>query len=412
MNNSQREEEERQIQKEKIEQQIKDSTGYTELVRINEIDDNDQQDDYVEEYMDDNTEMSALEQLQKKIQKKILEVYILIDYNSQPVDHSKINYIPIRKNFYMESPLIAKMTDVRLSLFINNKQEEVSKLRESWRMTIRGRDYPRPVLTWAQCGLTEKILRVINKLGYEKPFPIQSQSIPTVMSGREVIAVAKTGSGKTLAYLLPLFRHILDQPPVKEGDGPIGLILAPARELVAQIYNEASKFCKPLGIRCTAVYGGTSMTDQINSLKRGSEIIVCTPGRMIEILCLNQGRLVGLRRVSYVVLDEADRMLDMGFEPQIQMILRNARPDRQLVMFSATFPSHVENLARKILKRPIMIVVGGRTEVAAEVSQSIEVRTKEQKYPRLLQILGEWYDRGLILIFVDKQQKADYVSYK
>ena len=412
MNNSQREEEERQIQKEKIEQQIKDSTGYTELVRINEIDDNDQQDDYVEEYMDDNTEMSALEQLQKKIQKKILEVYILIDYNSQPVDHSKINYIPIRKNFYMESPLIAKMTDVRLSLFINNKQEEVSKLRESWRMTIRGRDYPRPVLTWAQCGLTEKILRVINKLGYEKPFPIQSQSIPTVMSGREVIAVAKTGSGKTLAYLLPLFRHILDQPPVKEGDGPIGLILAPARELVAQIYNEASKFCKPLGIRCTAVYGGTSMTDQINSLKRGSEIIVCTPGRMIEILCLNQGRLVGLRRVSYVVLDEADRMLDMGFEPQIQMILRNARPDRQLVMFSATFPSHVENLARKILKRPIMIVVGGRTEVAAEVSQSIEVRTKEQKYPRLLQILGEWYDRGLILIVVDKQQKADYVSYK
>lgn len=276
-------------------------------------------------------------------------------------------------------------------------------------MKIRGRNYPRPVFTWAQCGLTEKILHVINKLGYAKPFPIQSQAIPTVMSGREVIAVAKTGSGKTLAYLLPLFRHILDQPPVVEGDGPIGLILAPARELVAQIYNEASKFCKVLGIRITAVYGGTSMTEQINSLKRGSEIIVCTPGRMIDILCLNQGRLVGLRRVSYVVLDEADRMLDMGFEPQITTILQNARPDRQLVMFSATFPTHVENLARKMLKKPVMIVVGGRTEVAAEVSQTIEVRTKEQKFPRLLQILGEWYDRGLILVFVDKQQKADYV---
>ena len=151
------------------------------------------------------------------------------------------------------------------------------------------------------------------------------------------------------------------------------------------------------------------MTEQINSLKRGSEIIVCTPGRMIDILCLNQGRLVGLRRVSYVVLDEADRMLDMGFEPQITTILQNARPDRQLVMFSATFPTHVENLARKMLKKPVMIVVGGRTEVAAEVSQTIEVRTKEQKFPRLLQILGEWYDRGLILVFVDKQQKADYV---
>lgn len=102
-------------------------------------------------------------------------------------------------------------------------------------------------------------------------------------------------------------------------------------------------------------------------------------------------------------------MLDMGFEPQITTILQNARPDRQLVMFSATFPTHVENLARKMLKKPVMIVVGGRTEVAAEVSQTIEVRTKEQKFPRLLQILGEWYDRGLILVFVDKQQKADYV---
>ena len=185
------------------------------------------------------------------------------------MDHSKITYLPIKKNFYKESPLITKMTD-----------DEIAKLRESWRMTIRGKNYPRPVLTWTQCGLSEKILHVIDRLGYEKPFPIQCQSIPTVMSGREVIAIAKTGSGKTLAYLLPLFRHIMDQPPVKEGDGPIGLILAPARELVAQIYNEASKFCRVLVIRITAVYGGTSMTDQINSLKRGSEIIVCTPGTL------------------------------------------------------------------------------------------------------------------------------------
>lgn len=179
-----------------------------------------------------------------------------------------------------------------------------------------------------------------------------TQAIPTIMSGRECIAVAKTGSGKTLAYLLPLFRHILDQPPVKEGEGPIGLIFAPARELVAQIYTEASKFCKILGIRITAVYGGTSMTEQINSLKRGSEIIVCTPGRMIDILCLNQGRLVGLQRVSYIVLDEADRMLDMGFYDDIMQVHKQLPPYCQTIMFSATMPPKIRTLAKTILKDP------------------------------------------------------------
>lgn len=186
---------------------------------------------------------------------------------------------------------------------------------------------------------------MLTKHGYERPFAIQMQALPAIMAGRDVIGVAKTGSGKTLAFLLPMLRHVLDQPPLEEGEGPIALIMAPARELAVQIHSEAKKFTKILGLRVTAVYGGASVADQIADLKRGAHVVVCTPGRMIDILCMNAGRVVSLQRVTYVVLDEADRMFDMGFEPQVKMIMQNVRPGRQTVMFSATFPQNVETCA-------------------------------------------------------------------
>lgn len=118
------------------------------------------------------------------------------------------------------------------------------------------------------------MLRVIEKHGYKEPFAIQRQAIPAILNGRDVIGVAKTGSGKTLAFVLPMIRHILDQPPLADGEGPIGLILAPARELAVQIFNEVKKFCKPAGLQATAVYGGSSVSDQIASLKRGADVVV------------------------------------------------------------------------------------------------------------------------------------------
>jgi ATP-dependent RNA helicase DDX46/PRP5 len=127
------------------------------------------------------------------------------------------------------------------------------------------------------------------------------------MAGRDVIAVAKTGSGKTLAFLLPMYRHILDQPRLREGEGPIGLIMAPARELAFQICNEAKKFTKALGISVACIYGGAGVAEQIGELKRGADIVVCTPGRMIDILCMQAGKMVSLKRVTMVVMDEADR---------------------------------------------------------------------------------------------------------
>lgn len=135
------------------------------------------------------------------------------------------------------------------------------------------------------------------------------------MNGRDVIGIAETGSGKTLAYILPMVRHILDQRMLEEDEGMIGLVMAPTRELCNQIYLECKGFCNSVGLRVACVYGGAGVAGQLSQLKKGAEIVVCTPGRMIDILCLSNGKITNLKRVTFVVLDEADRMFDMGFEP-------------------------------------------------------------------------------------------------
>ena len=318
------------------------------------------------------------------------------------VNHAKMTYEPFRKSFYHEPPELSEMTP-----------EEVADLRlELDGINIRGVDAPKPVQKWSQCGLGVPTLDVIQKLGYEKPSAIQTQAIPAIMSGRDVIGVAKTGSGKTIAFLLPMFRHIKDQRLLDTLDGPVGLVMTPTRELATQIHKECKPFLKALNLRAVCAYGGAPIKDQIADLKRGAEIIVCTPGRMIDLLAANSGRVTNLRRVTYVVLDEADRMFDMGFEPQVMKILANIRPDRQTVLFSATFPRQMEALARKTLSKPIEIVVGGRSVVAPEITQIVEVRSEETKFIRLLELLGKLYeddknedDRALI--FVDRQESAD-----
>merc|ERR1740115_60793 len=141
-----------------------------------------------------------------------------------------------------------------------------------------------------------------------------------------------------MGYTLPMLRHVMDQEPLANGEGPIGLIMVPTRELAMQVYREVSKFTRVINMRAVAVYGGAGIKQQIAELKRGAEGVVCTPGRMIDMLTANNGRVMNLQRVTYVVLDEADRMFDMGFAPQIDRIIGNTRPDRQTMLFSATFP--------------------------------------------------------------------------
>ncbi|KAI7688455.1 putative ATP-dependent RNA helicase DDX46 [Sarcoptes scabiei] len=330
---------------------------------------------------------NAMDNLQAKSKQKKL----------MTISKEDITYIKFRKNFYIEVPEIAKMTDAEVEKY----KTELEGIK------TKGKGCPRPIKTWAQCGVSKKVLEVLKKNNYEKPTPIQSQAIPAIMSGRDLIGIAKTGSGKTLAFLLPMFRHILDQPPLDVGDGPISIIMTPTRELATQIYSECRKFAKYLGLRIVAVYGGTPISEQIGDLKPGAEIVVCTPGRMIDMLAANNGRVTNLRRCTYVVLDEADRMFDMGFEPQVMRIIDGIRPDRQTVMFSATFPRIMEALARRILDRPIEVQVGGRSVVCKDVQQEVIIINEDDKFLKLLEILGKYANDGSAIVFVDKQEHAD-----
>ncbi|KAK4159175.1 P-loop containing nucleoside triphosphate hydrolase protein [Cladorrhinum sp. PSN259] len=316
------------------------------------------------------------------------------------IDYSKIELNKIRKDFWVEPHELSLLTE-----------EEATELRlELDGIKVSGKNVPKPVQKWSQCGLTRPILDTIETLGYEKPTPIQMQALPVIMSGRDVVGVAKTGSGKTMAFLLPMLRHIKDQDPVTGDDGPIALIMTPTRELCTQIYSDLQPFVKALKLRAVAAYGGNAIKDQIAELKRGTEIIVATPGRMIDLLAANSGRVTNLKRATFLVLDEADRMFDMGFEPQVMKIFNNVRPDRQTILFSATMPRIIDALTKKVLRDPIEITVGGRSVVAPEITQIVEVIEEGKKFVRLLEILGELYadDEDVrALIFVERQEKTD-----
>ena len=316
------------------------------------------------------------------------------------VDHESIDYLQVRKNLYIVPQSLAKLSPL-----------EVAERRAKLGVKVRGRGAPAPVSKFSEAGMSERIMSVLEKKGITEPFPVQAQCLPCIMAGRDVIGIAKTGSGKTLAFVLPMLRHILDQPPLAPNEtGPIGLVLAPARELAYQIHMVCKGLAKHLGLKSTAVYGGAGVAEQIGDLKRGTHILCATPGRLIDILTMQSGKLISLQRVSMVCLDEADRAFDMGFAPQLEAILSAVRPDRQTVLFSATFPKAVENLAKKSLRHPLEIIVGGRSVASDSVDQYAEVVEEDEKFLRLLQILGEHVeDEKKVIVFVGKQEQADLV---
>lgn len=224
------------------------------------------------------------------------------------------------------------------------------------------------------------VMNEVKAQGFSAPTAIQSQGWPMALSGRDVVGIAETGSGKTLTYCLPAIVHINAQPLLAPGDGPIVLVLAPTRELAVQIQQEVAKFGKSSRIRNTCVYGGVPKGPQTRDLARGVEVLIATPGRLIDML---ESGKTNLRRVTYLVLDEADRMLDMGFEPQIRKILSQIRPDRQTCMWSATWPKEVRQLASDFLNDFIQVNIGS-LELSANhnIQQIVEIMNDYDKRDR------------------------------
>lgn len=216
-----------------------------------------------------------------------------------PIDHSEIEYKQFEKNFYTPHEDIDKLS-----------RSQVDELRKHLNIRVTGPVPPRPVTSFGHFNFDEGLMKVIRKLEYTQPTPIQAQSVPVALSGRDLIGIAKTGSGKTAAFVWPMLVHIMDQEELKNNDGPIALILAPTRELSLQIYNEAKKFGKIYNMNVVCCYGGGSKWEQSKALEQGAEIIVATPGRMIDMVKM---KATNLQRVTYLVLDEADKMLNMGF---------------------------------------------------------------------------------------------------
>lgn len=320
------------------------------------------------------------------------------------IDHEQIAYEPFRKNFYVEATEVSELSD-----------EQVADLRANMDgIKVSGTSSPRPIWKWNQLGLSPVVTALVEEqLGFSTPTPVQAQAIPAIMAGNDVLTIAKTGSGKTLAFVLPLLKHVTDQKPLDADDGPVAVLLAPTRELAVQIHRQLSIFTKKLGLSSCCCYGGASIEPQISEMRKGVHVAVATPGRLIDLLAANNGRVTNLRRTTYVVVDEADRMFDFGFEPQLKKIFAQIRPDKQCVLFLATFARKMESLAKQTLQNPVQIVVGGIGVVAKEISQHIELferdndqdNVQEERFPRLVEILRQF--SGKKLVFVERQDACD-----
>ncbi|KAI0510314.1 hypothetical protein KFK09_010915 [Dendrobium nobile] len=257
--------------------------------------------------------------------------------------------------------------------------------RRRHEITVIGANVPIPYITFESTGFPSEILREINQAGFSAPTPIQAQSWPVALQNRDIVAVAKTGSGKTLGYLIPGFIH-LKRLSKDARMGPTVLVLSPTRELATQIHEEATKFGKSSRILSACLYGGAPKGPQLRDIDRGVHVVVATPGRLNDILEMKR---LNLDQVSYLVLDEADRMLDMGFEPQIRKIVKEIPPTRQTLMYTATWPKEVRKIASDLLVKPVQVNIGSIDELVANkaITQHVEVISNMQKRRRLEQIL-------------------------
>ncbi|KAJ0618632.1 putative RNA helicase [Helianthus annuus] len=264
--------------------------------------------------------------------------------------------------------------------------------------------------SWAESKLSSELLKVVDRAGYKTPSPIQMAAIPLGLQQRDVIGVAETGSSKTAAF-------------ENEAEGPYSVVMAPTRELAQQIEEETVKFAHYLGIKVVSIVGGQSIEEQGFKIRQGCEVVIATPGRLID--CLER-RYAVLNQCNYVVLDEADRIIDMGFEPQVVGVLdampsSNFKPEnedeeldekriyRTTYMFSATMPLAVERLARKYLRNPVVVTIGTARKATDLITQHVIMVKESEQMPRLQKLLDDLVDKTAI-VFINTKKSADFMS--
>lgn len=315
------------------------------------------------------------------------------------------------------------------------KERDWRIFREDFSISARGGSIPHPLRSWTESAIPQPILDCIEQIGYKDPSPIQRQAIPIGLLNRDIIGIAETGSGKTAAFVIPMLSFISGLPPFTDDIrhlGPYALIMAPTRELAQQIESEARKFASPLGFKCVSIVGGRAVEEQQFNLREGAEIIIATPGRLKDVI---ERHVLVLSQCRYVVMDEADRMVHLGFEADLTFIL-DALPSetmqgedlgeqmdvdgetmikkgrtRVTTLFSATMPAAVERLARKYLKKPAVITIGEAGRAVDTVEQRVEfVSGDEKKKQKLLEILNSGQYASPIIVFVNQKKTADMVA--
>ncbi|MBD2810750.1 ATP-dependent RNA helicase RhlE [Xenorhabdus sp. Vera] len=262
-------------------------------------------------------------------------------------------------------------------------------------------------MNFESLGLKADILRAVEEQGYAEPTPIQQQAIPVVLSGKDLLASAQTGTGKTAGFTLPILQRLSESPIQGKGRRPIrALILTPTRELAAQVGENVRNYSKYLSLRSFVVFGGVSINPQMMKLRGGVDILVATPGRLLD---LEHQNAVDLSRVEILILDEADRMLDMGFIHDIRRVLSKLPAKRQNLLFSATFSDEIKNLANKLLHNPVSVEVARRNSASEQIEQSIHFVDKKRKSELLSYMIGNqnWQQ---VLVFTRTKHGANRLA--
>jgi len=288
-------------------------------------------------------------------------------------------------------------------------EEERDRLRKKWHIIVEGEDVPPPIKDFKDMRFPKPTLDLLKAKGIERPTPIQVQGLPVALSGRDMIGIAFTGSGKTLVFSLPMVMIALEQEtkmPIARGEGPFGLCINPSRELARQTYEVMKEHCDALGfggfppLRCLLCMGGIDLREQGDVLAGGVHCVVATPGRLMDLL--GKGRL-RLDLCRYLALDEADRMIDMGFEEEVREILSYFKGQRQTLLFSATMPLHIQNFAKSALVKPVLVNVGRAGAANLDVIQEVEYVKQEARIVYLLECLQKTAPPALIFC----ENKAD-----